>query len=400
MMLLDDFMQEFGDCNAAISAQHWLDTTLQGCRFVAQFNNDWLAKVEEAGYTDTLLLISRYLGHLCKPVQDAILALDMMPAGLDKTMSAALDWEANLIQKTGLILVVQNLQGGILSAYHSNPTTPNTPSLSNAMSSSSNTISCFVNLTLPKIPKDVTDMDLVAAMSKLFVLTKGDDTLHSKMLANRICLICRISTSDGTCESDRYDGHTADSHVQRGEEGRDGFSQWRPVGATEPPAPPSCLCMDSTCKGTYPDIPCSFLNPNTCPTTKHLGPTPWVLSSGEKQLDLHTTVAIPCDPSFPLKMLVNSGFSGSLIDKHLVNKLGILKIKLACPRLLLNADHSKNEWITHVICLDVHIGSIQDSVIFAIANLGKAGIFLGFAWLECLNLSSTGDDDGLPFLSL
>jgi len=28
--LLDDFIQEFGDRNAAISAQHWIDTTFQG----------------------------------------------------------------------------------------------------------------------------------------------------------------------------------------------------------------------------------------------------------------------------------------------------------------------------------------------------------------------------------
>ena len=95
--LLDDFVREFGDRNAAISAQHWLDTTPQGRRSVAQFNNDWLSKVEEAGYTDTLPLVSRYLGHLCKPVQDAILALDTMPASLDETMTAALDREANLI---------------------------------------------------------------------------------------------------------------------------------------------------------------------------------------------------------------------------------------------------------------------------------------------------------------
>jgi len=125
-MLLDDFMWEFGDCNAVISAQHWLDMILQGCHSMAQFNNDWWAKVEEAGYTNTLPLISHYLEHLCKPVQDAILALNTMLAGLDETMSAALDQEANLIWKAGLIPVMWNLQGGTSSAYHPNPTTLNT----------------------------------------------------------------------------------------------------------------------------------------------------------------------------------------------------------------------------------------------------------------------------------
>jgi len=141
--------------------------------------------------------------------------------------------------------------------------------------------------------------------------------------------------------------------------------------------------MDSICKD--PDIPFPFTDPNVCPTTKRLGPTPWVLGSGEKQLDLHTTVTIPHDTLFPLKMLVNGGSSGSLIDKHLVEKLGIPKIRLAHLKLFMNADHLMNDWITHVVCLDVHIGPVQDLVVFAIANLGKAGAFLGFDWLEHLN---------------
>ena len=84
-------------------------------------------------------------------------------------------------------------------------------------------------------------------------------------------------------------------------------------------------------------------------------------------------------------MLVDSGSLGSLIDKHLVEKLGIPKIRLAHPKLLVNADHLMNDRITHVVHLDVCIGLVQDSVVFVIANLGKAGAFLGFDWLECLN---------------
>jgi len=103
----------------------------------------------------------------------------MMPLGLDETMSAALDWEANLIHKAGLIPVMQSFQG-VSSPYHPNAT------------------SCFVNLTLPNIPKDITDKDLVATMFKPFVSTKGNDTLCSKMLANQICLICRWHKSHAT----------------------------------------------------------------------------------------------------------------------------------------------------------------------------------------------------------
>jgi len=110
---------------------------------------------------------------------------------------------------------------------------------------------------------------------------------------------------------------------------------------------------------------------------EHLGPTPWVLGTREKQLDLLTTITISHNPAFSLKILVDSGSSGSFIDKHLVEYLGIPKIKLAHPKLLINANHSMNEYITHVVHLDFHIGPVKDSAYFAIANLGKAGAFLG-----------------------
>ena len=84
-------------------------------------------------------------------------------------------------------------------------------------------------------------------------------------------------------------------------------------------------------------------------------------------------------------MLVDSSSSGSFIDKHLVHKLGIPKIKLPHPKLLVNANHSMNKQIIHVMWLDICIGPVKDSVCFAIANLRKSGAFLGFDWLEHLN---------------
>ena len=81
-------------------------------------------------------------------------------------------------------------------------------------------------------------------------------------------------------------------------------------------------------------------------------------------------------------MLIDSRSSESLIDRHLVDKLNIPKIKLLDSKLLMNANHSLNECITHIIHLDLHIGPVKDTVLFAVANLGKAGAFLGFDWLE------------------
>jgi len=166
----------------------------------------------------------------------------------------------------------------------------------------------------------------------------------------------------------------------------DRFSPWGSVGTAEPPIYLICLTT-TTPDRTKPIIPCpSTISESHYLTTKCQGLTPWVLDTGEKQLDLHMTIMIPCDSSFPLKMLIDSGLSGSLIDKHLVEELNIPKSKLICLKLLVNANHSLNECITHVIHLDLCISLVKDTVIFVVANLGKTGMFLGFNWLERMNL--------------
>jgi len=177
--LLENFVWEFGDRNATISTQHWIDTTFQGRRSVAQFNNNWLAKVDKAGYTDTLPLVSYYLGHLNKVVQDAILALNTMPLGLEMTISAALDRKAHLIRKAGLVPVIPSFQG-IPPSQCMIPSTPMTSPTHQSTSTPTSSTSWFANLTslAPlKIPKELTDSDLIAVMMEPFTSTKGNDAL-------------------------------------------------------------------------------------------------------------------------------------------------------------------------------------------------------------------------------
>jgi hypothetical protein len=152
---------------------------------------------------------------------------------------------------------------------------------------------------------------------------------------------------------------------------------------TEPLLCSICLRMTSNCM--KPEILCSSNNLNPYSTMERHGPILWVFGTGKKQLDLHTTITISHNTSFPLKILVNSRSSGSLIDKRLVVKLDIPRIKLPHSKLLVNADHLMNEHITHVVQLDLCIGPVKDMVVFTIANLGKAGAFLGFDWLKKLN---------------
>ena len=84
--------------------------------------------MDKAGYTNTLPLVSRYLGHLNKMVQDTILALDIMPSRLDMMMSTALDHGAHLIQKTELVPIMHSFQG-FSTSQCSTSSTPATNSL-------------------------------------------------------------------------------------------------------------------------------------------------------------------------------------------------------------------------------------------------------------------------------
>jgi len=68
-------------------------------------------------------------------------------------------------------------------------------------STSTGTTSRFgslASLAPPKIPKELTDTDLMAVMTKPFTSTKENNTLRAKMLSNKICLVCRWHKSHAT----------------------------------------------------------------------------------------------------------------------------------------------------------------------------------------------------------
>jgi len=48
----------------------------------------------------------------------------------------------------------------------------------------------LASLAPPRIPKEVMDTDLIAIMTKPFTSTKGNNTLQTRMMSNRICLVC------------------------------------------------------------------------------------------------------------------------------------------------------------------------------------------------------------------
>jgi len=166
-------------------------------------------------------------------------------------------------------------------------------------------------------------------------LTPGEDVVKQGLLGLLLAQIpCHgMPKGDGACVGDGHHHLAPDSFRGRGEGGGDGFSPWGSVGTTDSPIYPICLPTTSNC--TKLIILCPSTDLKFYLTMERHGPTPWVLGTGEKQLDLHTLIMIPCDSSFPLKMLIDSGSSTSLINKHLVEKLNIPKIKLSHLKLLV-----------------------------------------------------------------
>ena len=100
-----------------------------------------------------------------------------MPIGLEAMMSATLDCEAHLIWKAGLIPVMHSFQGTLPSQqYNPLSLTTSSPSMT---TSTANMSPWFMTLTPLKLSKEVTDPELIAAMTKPFTSTKRNDALRS-----------------------------------------------------------------------------------------------------------------------------------------------------------------------------------------------------------------------------
>lgn len=118
------------------------------------------------------------------------------------------------------------------------------------------------------------------------------------------------------------------------------------------------------------------------------------------QIDVPMIVTtLDSSESFSVKALLDSGCTGSSIDQTFVQEHGIATIKLPVPIPVYNADGSHNAGgpITECVELRVKIQDHVEKLSFAVTNLGKTPIFLGYEWLELHNPSINWKDRTLQF---
>ena len=90
---------------------------------------------------------------------------------------------------------------------------------------------------------------------------------------------------------------------------------------------------------------------------------------------------------FITKALVDSGATGSFIDRDFVQRHGIATRRLSRPMAVLNVDGTHNEagQITEVVDLIVTYNRHAERMLFAVTGLGRKTLILGYNWLKLHN---------------
>ena len=121
------------------------------------------------------------------------------------------------------------------------------------------------------------------------------------------------------------------------------------------------------------------------------GPKKYVQGIGGTKLEMRVILETKEDNSrvFETKALLDSGCTGSCINRSFVEENHIPTIKLARPIPVYNADGTLNQngAITDVVELHMAIQDHKETIRFAVSNLGKADVFLGHDWLVFHNPS-------------
>ena len=87
--------------------------------------------------------------------------------------------------------------------------------------------------------------------------------------------------------------------------------------------------------------------------------------------------------------LLDSGCTGSCIDREFVRKNNIQTKKVHLPIPVYNVDGSLNEGgpITEFIEVRMVVQDHTEQIHFAVSNLGKTELFIGHEWLKKHNPS-------------
>jgi hypothetical protein len=90
---------------------------------------------------------------------------------------------------------------------------------------------------------------------------------------------------------------------------------------------------------------------------------------------------------FDMFTLIDSGATGSFIDRDLVLKRKIPMLRLPCPLRAQNIDgtHNSGGVIWHKVSIFVQIGDTEERREFLVLNCGKENMILGLPWLRETN---------------
>ena len=131
------------------------------------------------------------------------------------------------------------------------------------------------------------------------------------------------------------------------------------------------------------------------------GPKKYIQGIGGMKLEMHVILETNEDSScvFKTKALLNSGCTGSCINRSFVKEHNLPTIKLARPIPVYNADGTLNQngAITDIVELRMIIQDHKETIRFAVSNLGKADVFLGHDWLAYHNFSIDWQKSTLHF---
>ena len=113
-----------------------------------------------------------------------------------------------------------------------------------------------------------------------------------------------------------------------------------------------------------------------------------VIATGKHQMDLKGSIQrTDTGEQISIKALLDSGCTGSCIDKTFVDKHGIETRELPKPIPVYNADRTPNVngMVTRMAQLRLTIRSHSELMNFAVSTLDKNDVFLGHNWLQLHN---------------
>lgn len=118
------------------------------------------------------------------------------------------------------------------------------------------------------------------------------------------------------------------------------------------------------------------------------GPRTFISGNKSNQLEVPVTLqTVDTLENFRVKGLIDSGCTRSCIGRKFVEEYGIKKNEMPIPTKVYNADGTLNTVgaITHFVELRMMIGDHSEKIHLAVADLGKANLFIGHEWLKCHN---------------